>query len=73
MIKADARQKEYKMFDDSCKLKHLAFEDMSYEQSIKVRKELEILRKKQQFYKCLIQLSDYLNKEEIANEQYFTR
>lgn len=68
MIKADARQKEQKMQNDAFKMRQLAFDDMSYEQSMKLRQEQKEMYKKQQFYKYLIQHSDYLKKEEIEND-----
>ena len=73
MIRADARQNEQKMFDYAIKLKSLAFDDLTYEQAIKIRQECEELYKKQQFYKHLIKHSDNINKEEIENERHFTR
>ena len=73
MIKADARQKEQKMHDDTFKMRQLAFDDMSYEQSMKLRQEQKEMYKKQQFYKYLIQHSDYLKKEEIENEKQLSR
>jgi len=70
MIRADARQKEQKLFDATCKLKHLAFDDITYEQAVKLRQELEQIRQRQQFYKNIIRLCDYANKE--VNDEYRT-
>ncbi len=69
MIKADARQKEQELFDKSIKLKLLAFDAKTYQQSIKIREEYEKLYKKQQFYKTLIKLLDYANMEVNNDEQ----
>lgn len=71
MIKANARQTERKLFDNTAKLKSLVFEDMTYEQAIKLRGELRRLQDKQQFYKLLIKQSDQLKEEN--NGQTFTR
>lgn len=73
MIKADARQKEQQMQNNAFKMRQLAFDDMSYEQSMKLRQEQKEMYKKQQFYKYLIQHSDYLKKEEIDNEERMFR
>lgn len=67
MIKADARQKEQELFDKSIKLKLLAFDAKTYQQSMKIRDEYEKLYKKQQFYKTLIKLLDYA-KMEVNND-----
>lgn len=63
MIKVDARQKEQELFDKSIKLKLLAFDAKTYQQSMRIREEYEKLYKKQQFYKTLIKLLDYANME----------
>ena len=69
MIKADARQKEQELFDKSIKLKLLAFDAKTYQQSMKIREEYNKLYKKQQFYKTLIKLLDYTNMEVNNDEQ----
>ena len=69
MIKADARQKEQELFDKSIKLKLLAFDVKTYQQSMKIREEYEKLYKKQQFYKKLIKLLDYAKMEVNDDEQ----
>ena len=75
MIKANARQKEKELFDCTIKLKKLAFDDMTYEQAVKIRQQAQEIYKKQQFFKMLIQQSDNykeVNNDEL-NQQQFSR